>query len=620
VETTLTSPSLSTPRSALSNLPDFITNPRPEIYVDPNSRFVVLDFETEGWAFGDAGDNEARLVLACWMEYQASRSDGFQYVHKSHYHFGGEFDQDALRRAVESADFIVAHNAKYELKWLQRMGVDTRRVLPYCTQVGEYVLAGNIRRPLDLNSTAKRYGLGSKRSWISLAIKSGAAVGNLPESLLREYCEQDVELTVGIFLQQRQLLKERDQLKTAYARNIVTPALADIEFNGAQLDAAAVQVEYESVVRSYDDASGNLDRLTGGINFRSPKQLREFIYGKLGFEELSDGRGKPLRTATGELSTNKDTVAALKAVTQEQRDFKLAIKALAPLKKQHQILKAMVKCCKEGGVVYAAFNQTVTQTHRLSSTGGKWGFQFHNFPRVFKKLFKARREGWVVCEADAPQLEFRVAGDLGQDRVVLDDVQKGVDVHAMTSSVMDLSRQDAKAFTFKPLYGGNSGTAKAKAYFKAFRERYKATYDTQMGWVREVVRTKKLRIPSGLEFSWPDTEVQRSGYITNTPSIFNYPVQSFATADIIPLVLVLVWHKIKGMQVMITNTIHDSIIAEVPPDEVERYRQILIESFTKDIYWMLDKLYGYKFKVPLGVGIKFGSHWGVGQEEKYGVV
>jgi DNA polymerase family A len=141
-----------------------------------------------------------------------------------------------------------------------------------------------------------------------------------------------------------------------------------------------------------------------------------------------------------------------------------------------------------------------------------------------------------------------------------------------------------------------------------------------MGWVREVVRTKKLRIPSGLEFSWPDTEVQRSGYITNTPSIFNYPVQSFATADIIPLVLVLVWHKIKGMQVMITNTIHDSIIAEVPPDEVERYRQILIESFTKDIYWMLDKLYGYKFKVPLGVGIKFGSHWGVGQEEKYGVV
>src|SRR5207302_5590559 len=178
--------------------------------------------------------------------------------------------------------------------------------------------------------------------------------------------------------------------------------------------------------------------------------------------------------------------------------------------------------------VYASINQTVTDTHRLSSSGRRGGFQFHNFDRAFKPLFRARGAGSVMVEADAPQLEFRAAAFLGNDEVAKRDIIEGADIHAFTASILKTSRQNAKPHTFKPLYGGMSGTAAEKRYYAAFRAKYKGVYEEQTRWTWEVLNKKQLRIASGLIFYWPDTEISRSGYISNTSSIFNYPVQSFA--------------------------------------------------------------------------------------------
>ena len=83
----------------------------------------------------------------------------------------------------------------------------------------------------------------------------------------------------------------------------------------------------------------------------------------------------------------------------------------------------------EQGVFFAQFNQCVTKTHRLSSSGIKRTFshlqddkgkditksvQFQNFSRQFKPLFVPRKKGWLMGEADGSQLEFRVAAFLGQ--------------------------------------------------------------------------------------------------------------------------------------------------------------------------------------------------------------
>jgi DNA polymerase I-like protein with 3'-5' exonuclease and polymerase domains len=212
-----------------------------------------------------------------------------------------------------------------------------------------------------------------------------------------------------------------------------------------------------------------------------------------------------------------------------------------------------------------------------------------------------------------------VATFLGHDQVALEDILSGVDVHAITASTLGVGRQAAKPFTFKPLYGGNSGTPRERKYYKYFRERYVGIYRTQQSWTMEVALRKSLTTATGLRFYWPDTEISQSGYVTNTTSIFNYPIQSFATADIMPLVLVLIWHRLAsfGDHATIVNTIHDSIVADVADDVLAEYKRVVVECFTRDIYPLLERLYGIKFDVPLGVGIKAGEWWGEGKEEKY---
>jgi DNA polymerase I-like protein with 3'-5' exonuclease and polymerase domains len=135
----------------------------------------------------------------------------------------------------------------------------------------------------------------------------------------------------------------------------------------------------------------------------------------------------------------------------------------------------------------------------------------------------------------------------------------------------------------------------------------------------EVVQRKALTTVTGLRFYWPDTEITKSGYVTNTTSIFNYPIQSFATADIMPLVLCLIWHRVNvlGDAAILANTIHDSVVADVEEASIADYKQIVVECFTRDIYPLLERLYGIKFDIALGVGIKAGEFWSEGEENKY---
>ena len=180
------------------------------------------------------------------------------------------------------------------------------------------------------------------------------------------------------------------------------------------------------------------------------------------------------------------------------------------------------------------------------------------------------------------------------------------------------AHQAAKEHTFKPLYGGQSGTPKQKAYYKAFREKYPDIYKTQKGWTLDVARDKYLRTATGLRFYWPDTRISADGYVSGTPKIFNYPVQSLATADIIPLTLALVWHRMVDVSgAVLVNTIHDSIVGECPVDKLDAYVDVLIDCFTSRIYVMLERLYGIKFSMPLGVAVKAGTHWSEGEEKKY---
>lgn len=533
---------------------------------------------------------------------------------------GSEYEQGRLLDDIKNSSFVVAHHAKFELGWLNRCGAELRDIIVWCTQIAEYVQAGNrkLRGGLGLDATLKRYGLGNKMRYVRALIEAGVCPSEIAPLDLGKYCFVDVDRTYDLFIRQRSEMAVR-QTALQYGRCLQAPMLADTETRGVQLDQARVRSTAESTFKQYNGLVDELQDSFGTVNWNSPKQIGELVYGKLGFSELKDHRRQPVRTSSGKPSTSEETLASLRGHTEDQREFQRIYGELAPLKKQVQILEKMLGACEEdNGLIYATFNQTVTQTHRLSSSGGRWGFQFQNIARALRSLFRAREKGWVVIDGDCPQLEFRAATDMAHDPVALADILGRIDVHKFTASIIGCSRQDAKPHTFKPLYGGRSGTKRERAYYDAFRARYAVIYNTQMSWVYHVLEHKSLTIPSGLTFYWPDTAVTGSGYITNTPSIFNYPIQSFATADISQLSLLLVWHAIRGLHSFICNTVHDSGVLEAPLEEVDKIKEIMVHCYTEQIYECLDRLYGYRFNTPLGLGIKTGEYWGeAANEEKF---
>jgi len=260
--------------------------------------------------------------------------------------------------------------------------------------------------------------------------------------------------------------------------------------------------------------------------------------------------------------------------------------------------------------IHPEFMQCVTATGRLSSRNPN----FQNMPRgstfAIRKIVESRFDGGYILEGDYSQLEFRVAGFLARDPQAYEDVIKGTDVHSYTASIIGCSRQDAKAHTFKPLYGGVSGTPAQQAYYTAFKEKYEKVAEWHKELEKEAVKTKEIKLPSGRTYSFPDARWTEWGAATNRTAICNYPVQGFATADLLPIALVKldkVMRELK-MQSVICNTVHDSIVLDVHPDEKDQCIKVLSEAMLS-ISDGSKARYGLEYDMPIGIELKIGNNW-----------
>lgn len=554
--------------------------------------------------------------------------------------WGDEFDMQELLDDIKEAEFLVAHNGKFEAQWLSRCGQELRDLLVWDTMLGEWVIHGNVKVPFNLESTSVRYGIGNKLPLAALCLKMGIPTEDIPVSWLEPYCYQDVDLATELFYRQLQIIEERNLLHLMLVRCLTCSALADIEMAGCELDAALVEEEYERLVKELEELEARLSEMAGGINLGSSKQLGAFIFDTLNFAIPKDFKGKPMLTAKGAYKTDKATISKLKAKTPQQQAFLDAYVAYnqnaALLSKNVSFFKGVVD--EYDAKFYGVFNQAMTGTHRLSSSGRKLLFkgakkpsaaQLQNLPRQYKRLFTAHDEDYLVGEADGAQLEFRVAAEMGKDEVATQEIIDGADIHSVTSQVMidnghpefngltvKEGRQAAKSRTFAPMYGGMGQHPAEQEYAKFFKEKYNGISGTQRNWTLDVLSKGWFTTPYGMRFYWPGTKMSRSGYIENTTAISNYPIQGFATGEIIPIALVHFWHRTRNHRITIFNTIHDSIVSRVHKDEIETYEQLSKQCLTTDVYRFLESVYNYSFTVPLGVGVKVAKNWGASKTEK----
>lgn len=621
--------------------------------------YVVFDLETTNKEYGSALVLENHVVMAAWKEHDQKVCD----------HYGNILECREFWDAIERSDVLVAHNAKFEAAWLLRLGYDPTDKLWYDTMLGEKVRAGNRRMLLNLGSVSERYGFKGKESRVDAQIKAGVCPSDIDRRYLRARCRRDVTTTEQVFRKQVRVLDKRGQLGVALTRSLFTPILAVYESTGMCLDAERVQIEYTKQVTERNLLKARLDEITGGINMNSPDQKAHFFYEKLAFPEPKDARGRVRRNKPskqfpdGRPKTDKRTIEWLQSVakTEEQMEFFATLgrysKASSALSKNLEMFKGVVDEIPSR-IFHGEFRQETTGTHRLSGRGRPLLFrqfpkpksvQFQNMPRDYKRLFMSRDPDYYMTEADGAQLEFRVAAFLGQDAQAMTDIRNpDFDAHVTSASIMNeldydeafarykagdkaikKLRQDAKPDTFKPLYGGTQGTEAQMLWYAEFQARYADLYAVQQEWVDEVITHKgELKTPWGMRFYWDFYMHPRSGVPMDSrehksigPAVFNYPVQSLATAEIIPIAAVFLYHRCKraGIRMLWVNTVHDSVIAEVHKEDIDKYKELVRRAFTVDVYRYLYTVYKLRFNVPLGCEIKWGTHWSEGEELKFDV-
>ena len=242
-----------------------------------------------------------------------------------------------------------------------------------------------------------------------------------------------------------------------------------------------------------------------------------------------------------------------------------------------------------------------------------------NMPRggtfPVKRVFVSRWQGGEILEADFAQLEFRAAAFLSQDKTAMKEIEDGFDVHAYTASVITESgqkttRQEAKAHTFAPLYGATGfGRTSAEAkYYEQFTEKYQGIKLWHSRLAKEALESRMITTPSGRQFSFPDVERRRNGSVSHFTQIKNYPVQSFATADIVPLVLVHMDDMLAKYKSCIVNSVHDSVVIDIHPEEVQQVLY-LIKQLNSNLTNIIEKQFRIEFNVPLLLEAKIGDNW-----------
>lgn len=269
------------------------------------------------------------------------------------------------------------------------------------------------------------------------------------------------------------------------------------------------------------------------------------------------------------------------------------------------------------GYLYAEFNQCRTSTGRLSSSSPN----LQNMPRAgtfpVKKAFVSRFPEGHLIEFDFAQLEFRVAAHLARDETARHEILTGFDVHQYTADYLTqngqpTTRQEAKSRTFAPLYGSVSGTPAERAYNMHFVDKYEGIRRWHIALQDEAIRTKLIKLPTGREFAFPDAKRAPSGGATGATKIKNYPCQSVATACFVPACLIHLRDALRAenRRTIIVNTVHDSVLLDVPPDELvditlmlddilspENIAKIIKDTFEIDLY------------VPLLIEQKVGVNW-----------
>jgi len=387
--------------------------------------------------------------------------------------------------------------------------------------------------------------------------------------------------------------------------------LGRMEDCGVRIDPAQLGVLSGRMEEEIARLCGEIHELAGKtFNINSPQQL-----GKVLFEDMNlpppvkYGKGKVFSTAADVLETLAEEHAIARKVLEYRQLTKLkgtyvdALPALIDPKTQR---------------LHTTFNQVGAATGRLSSSNPN----LQNIPirtelgREIRAAF-VPRPGWKLIVADYSQIELRLLAHMSKDAVLVDAFRNGEDIHTRTAAeVFGIpplmigadERRKAKAVNFGIVYGQTPfGLAtslgidrkEAELYIRAYFERYSGVRRWLDQTVMEVRRSGVSINMFGRRRPIPDMQ-SRNPNARNFAerTAVNTPLQGTA-ADLIKLAMIRIDEKLSAMQSKMVLQVHDELIFEAPPEEVEAVRA-LAKSEMESVR---------KLEVPLLVDVGVGENW-----------
>lgn len=278
-----------------------------------------------------------------------------------------------------------------------------------------------------------------------------------------------------------------------------------------------------------------------------------------------------------------------------------------------------------------------------------------------KDCFYSRFENGKLVQFDYSQLEVICLAFLSGDDQLKLDLKSGIDMHSMSAAFLtgaaygDIkkwvdagdpswtkARKDAKACSFLIQYGGGAGamsrgTGLSLHQCKTFIANYYKRYKRVEGWQKEKQgevkkkRYKSHKMKNGYQLGMSHlnsltgrryvfTEqiapefLRTRGVMTSfSPTqIKNYPVQGFATGDIVPMMLGILnrWMKKHKLQSVLVNTIHDSIILDMTEEEVMVGMIDEVAGILERAPEFLKSVFGIEFDMQLLIDVEYGDTWG----------
>ena len=427
-----------------------------------------------------------------------------------------------------------------------------------------------------ISSNEEIYGKGAKRSLPTQEVLN-SYIAKIAASIL------EVKPLMIKSLEEENMLDLYKNIEIKVAR-----VLANMEFEGIHVSKKALDEMSHEFDERIKVLEGSIYTLAGSeFNIASPKQLGVVLFEDLGLPVVK-------KTKTG-YST---AVEVLEQLQYKHDIIPLIMEYRTLTKLNSTYAKGLVKDITREGKIHTRYEQTLTQTGRLSSVNPN----LQNIPtrieegKKIRKAFIPASNDRVILSIDYSQIELRVLAHIAQDKGMIDAFKHDVDIHTKTASyvngvpldeVTPTMRREAKAVNFGIVYGisdfglsNNLGITRKRA--KEFIEKYLETFKGVDKYMTDIVKFAKehgyVETLYNRRRSLPEINAKNKIIANlNARIAMNTPIQGTA-ADIIKIAMISAYNYIEESKVdaKLLLQVHDELIFDVSKDILEEFTDKMV--------------------------------------------